>query len=197
MTRRSSIQAKTPRKNRCGSSGFHVPQRAASLELAGGVTRELPVTNRQHAGWAFRGTNRGFSRAGFPRPSTGRGIEGEGWSVSRRWFGNISPATFPPLTPALPRNVLPVWNWQAVRRGNCRLQTGSTLGGRSGAPIASLGGSWNLSLWRGEGEATVAQRSTAFMPLQRHHGRAYGDFDSLSRFVDPSGLKAALRCALP
>ena len=37
-------------------------ERAASLELAGGATRGLPVTNRQHAAPAFRGTHRGFSR---------------------------------------------------------------------------------------------------------------------------------------
>ena len=48
-------------------------ERAASLELAVGATRELPVTNRQHAGLAFQGTNFGSLRTVGSLPVEGRG----------------------------------------------------------------------------------------------------------------------------
>jgi len=39
--------------------------------------------------------------SGFPLPSTGRGIEGEGWEVLPRWFVNERATSFSLLTPAL------------------------------------------------------------------------------------------------
>ena len=49
-------------------------ERAASLPLAVGVTRELPVTNRQHAGWASRGAKREPGRLGESFPALAVGL---------------------------------------------------------------------------------------------------------------------------
>ena len=49
------------------------PERAASLELAGGATRGLPVPNRQHVDPTFGGTHRDFLRAVESLPVEGRG----------------------------------------------------------------------------------------------------------------------------
>ena len=43
----------------------------------------------------------GGARTRFPLPSTGRGIEGEGWLVSRRSFPKKRALSASPLTPAL------------------------------------------------------------------------------------------------
>jgi hypothetical protein len=39
--------------------------------------------------------------AGFPLPSTGRGIEGEGWELARRAFVFEGQTTLSPLIPVL------------------------------------------------------------------------------------------------
>ncbi len=56
----------------------------------------------------MKGASRKYHRdrvqweAGFPLPSTGRGIEGEGW-LSRATYERQGPLAFPPLTPPSPR----------------------------------------------------------------------------------------------
>ena len=100
-------------------------------------------------------------------PQRGEGMRVRGGSsrdliLIHEW--NVEMAS--PLTPALPMNVLPVWNWQSGRRGDCRFQTGSTLTRRSGEQSASLGGSWSLSPWRGEGESHPAVENICALGLR-------------------------------
>ena len=65
-------------------------ERAASLELAVGATRELPVPNRQHAGSKFSGPQRGFSRA--VSPST---LNPQPSTPPRHWTSNLGLTSSP------------------------------------------------------------------------------------------------------